>query len=520
MTPKLALVALALAAGPSAAAEPRSAIPWLSESIVLPPAAPLAERARPAVPSAAPTAPGAITMTPLAAVGSEAVGLLPPGRTGLPKDLWGPTSALKARALILDHPEGGVPEARALFRRLLLAEADPPPGAGSGSGLLVARVDRLLGMGAVEEAEALIALGGPDSPALFRRWFDAGLLLDRAEPACAALRDNPALSPTLPARVFCLARGGDWNAAEITLTLGRDLGEITPEGEAALARFLDPALFEGELDPAPPDPLTPLDFLLREAVGLPRPAGALPLAFLHADLAEYAPMRVRITSGERLVLSGALPGNVLFAAYRAGEPAASGGVWDRAAAVQALDAAFAEGTPEAVGPALEAADAALSARGLRVALAEEYAGRLAALDPAALDEAARGRAFELLLLGGRREAARRAAGAAPEGREAALLALAGTGPAPDRTGIADARLAAALAGLDAVAPSDPREERLAALLAEERVGEAVIGALDLLAAGPLIDPPALRAAVFALAGAGLREPARRIALQTLLAPEG
>ena len=101
--------------------------------------------------------------------------------------------------------------------------------------MLVARIDRLLEIGALEEAGALIELAGPDTPELFRRWFDVGLLLDEAEAPCAALRQNPSLSPTLPARVFCLARGGDWNAAEITLTLGEGVGSI-PAGGARCSR--------------------------------------------------------------------------------------------------------------------------------------------------------------------------------------------------------------------------------------------------------------------------------------------
>ena len=41
-------------------------------------------------------------------------------------------------------------------------------------------------------------------------------------------------------------------------------------------------------------------------------------------------MRTRAEAAERLVLSGAIAAPALFAAYRSGEPAASGGVWDRA----------------------------------------------------------------------------------------------------------------------------------------------------------------------------------------------
>ncbi len=498
------------AAHPGAAAEPRSAIPWLSQSIEIeatPP--PLSRKAG----QAGTSGPDTITVTPLGSVSRDAVGLLPPEATGFSRALWGPDSAATVRELIATHDDQGVPAARGLFHRLLLAEADPPR-AGDGSSVLVARIDRLLEIGSLEEAGALIERAGPDSPELFRRWFDVGLLLDEAGPPCAALRQNPSLSPTLPARVFCLARGGDWNAAEITLTLGEEVGSIPSDEQALLARFLDPEIFEEEEQPPVPEPLTALDFLMREAVALPRPAGPLPLAFLHADLGEHVPMRTRIDAAERLTISGAVGVRELLAAYRSGEPAASGGLWDRATAVQALDAALADGSPAAVGPALVAADAALTARGLRVALAQGYHLDLARLDAASLSEPARQSTVELLLLAGSLDAAGRAAGGQRDARMRALFAIAGADEAPGA--IQEEKLAAALAGLNTDTPADDREERLAAMLAGGRQGQAILSALDLVQAGPNVDPPALRAAVLTMRLAGQTASARKIALQSLL----
>jgi hypothetical protein len=515
---RLAALAASLAtAAPGAfAAEPRSAIPWLSESLA---AAPTPDPPRPAPRVPAPD--DGIVVTALGDISQDAVGLVPPERSGFPPALWGPAPADAVRAAILGHPGEGVPAARGLFHRILIAEADPPAG-GSQGALLVARIDRLMQIGALEDAGALIERAGPDTPELFRRWFDIGILLDRTKAPCSALRDNPGLSPTLPARVFCLARGGDWNAAEITLTLGGEVGGLAEEQERMLAWFLDPVLFEGEPPPPVPEPLTPLDFFMREAVGLPRPPGPLPDAFLHLDLAEYAPVRFRINAGERLVGAGAVPAERLFEAYRAGEPAASGGVWERAAAVQDVDAALADGDTVAIGPALVAADVALTARGLRTALAEEYGAALAGLDAGALTEEAQAPLIELLLLAGETDAAAAAAGPEPTARHRVLLALAGAGgaslgEAAETAGSDHER--AALDGLQAIMPSDAREERLAAMLRERRVGETLLAALDLVSAGTETDPQALRSAIYILRRAGLTADARRIALETLLLGE-
>ena len=415
--------ALALADG-ALSAQPLSAVPWLSESIRVERSPP---PRRPSI-AVLPPVPGTeqITVTPLGEVSHEAVGTMSPAETGLPRNLWGPATALDVRAAIQQHPDDGVPAARDLFRKLLLAEADPPSGSGVSASVLLARIDRLLAMGALGDAEALIERAGPDAPELFRRWFDIGILTNNAEAPCAALRQNPALSPTLPARVFCLARGGDWNAAEITLVLGEEIGAISADDQPLIARFLDPALFELDEAEVPiPEPLTPLDFLMREAVGLARPAGPLPVAFLHHDLDEHAPLRSRIEAAERLTLSGGVAPARLMKAYRAGTPAASGGVWDRAAAVQALDAALAQNNR--IGPSLVAAEAQLADRGLRVALAETYGGALASLDPASLGPAGREAAFRLLLLAGRPADARSMAPTPMTATAVTLLAVAGGG---------------------------------------------------------------------------------------------
>lgn len=511
-----AFVVLApMASGATAQTAPLSAIPWLSESIRESAGPP------PPRPPAPPPAPGTeeIVVTPLDALRRDAIGLRRSAETGLPQALWGPATAADAAARVAAAPGRGVPAAQDLLRSLVLADADPPAGPDAEDVLLIARIDRLLQDGALGDAQALIARAGPDTPELFRRWFDTGLLLDQVTEPCAALRQNPALSPTLPARVFCLARGGDWNAAEITLTLGENVGSISPEQQALLALFLDPQIFEGEPDPPIPDPLTPLEFLMREAVGLPRPSGPLPLAFLNLDLGANAPLRMRMEAAERLMASNGIAPQVLFDTYRAGKPGASGGAWDRAAAVQALDAALAapEPRPEVVGPALVAADRALSERGLRVAFAGSYADALAALDPAGLGADVRARLVRLLLLGDRPDAAAVAAGPEPDTATATRLALAGVvGSAADP--VTDLERAA-VAGIAARPPADPQEERLAAEIGEGRVGGALLDALALVEPGSTADPTALEAALFALVRAGQASAARRIAVQTLILAE-
>lgn len=139
----LAGAALLCSAAAASSAEPLSAIPWLSQSIVVT-AAPPPPR------GGGPTAPGqdpdGITVSPLGSVSRDAVGLLSPDATGFSRDLWGTAPASEVRQAVLTKGGNGVPQAIALFRRLLIAEANPPQGGDPGSSLLVARIDRLLQM--------------------------------------------------------------------------------------------------------------------------------------------------------------------------------------------------------------------------------------------------------------------------------------------------------------------------------------------------------------------------------------
>lgn len=503
-----------LAAGAaSATSAPLSDIPWLSESVNVPPS----PAARPSiVRQHAISGAEEIVTTPLGAVSKEAAGVLPSVVTGLSRDMWGESDPETLRALVGGLAGSGVPEAQALLRRVLLAQAEPPRADTGGESLLMARIDRLLVIGALNEAKALIDVVQPDTPELFRRWFDIGLLSNDVAPPCEALRRNPTLSPTLPARVFCLARGGDWNAAEITLTLGSEVGSIDDEQHALLARFLDPEVFEGEPEPGLPEPLTPIDFLMREAIGLPRPSVTLPLPFLHHDLSEHAPMRMRVDAAERLAVAGSISQDVLKAAYLTEKPAASGGLWSRAEAIQAFEDALVGGMPDEIATALKRADDAMADRGLRTQFARFVSPRLAEIDAQRLGAQERLRVFELLMLSDELSAAE---DAVPQDDEAAsfLLAVArGTETVP--AALEALPLAAAVqTGLLPREGSDIRERNFAAAMERGNQGEVLLRALELLDAGAEIDPQSLQAALHALTLAGQGEAARRIAIQTLLA---
>ncbi len=507
--------ALVLAAAPAVAEPPLSAIDWLSESVAAPPVAgglPAAPEAPAAPPPAPPVSSGAVPdlvmTTPLEGTTPDAAGLLPPSVTGLPRALWGPGGSEAIVARVRAIGTDTLPAGRALAARVLLAEAEVPAMTGAPGSLLVARIDKLLDLGLVEEAAALIERAGPGPAELFRRAFDVALLLGEETRACEELRARPDVTPTIPARIFCLARGGDWSAAALTLGTARALGQIAPAEEVLLARFLDPGLHEGAPPLPAPERPTPLVFRLMEALGDPLPSSGLPRAFAHADLRSTAGWKAQIEAAERLARVGALDPNRLLGLFTERRPAASGGIWDRVETLQRLDAAVAAGDPEAAAEALPRAWEVWASADQLPVLGQLYGPALAALP---LGGEARRLAFRLAMLSPAYEETALAWEPA-DADEAQMIAVARGLPPPAQAGPA----AIVLAGLSPDAEISPEAR---ALLAERRFGEAILSALDDLAAGAAGDGRRLAAALALFRAVGLETTARRAALEYLVLSE-
>ena len=481
-------------APPADAGAPLSDIDWLSDSIE-----PLVYEPPVATDARAPQ----VIVTPLDRPARVAIGLLGPSVTGLPRNLWQASAEADLLPLVARDRGDILPALRNLGRVLMLAEAVPPSDATGEEAMLLARIDRLLAMGAVEEAKALIEEAGPETGPLFRRWFDTALLTGDENRACGVMMDRPDIAPTHIAQIFCLARSGDWHAAVLTLNSHRVLGNITPQEEALAARFLDPDLFEGEPPLEAPDRVTPLAFLMHEAIGERLPAQGLPLAFAHADLREVVGRKAQLEAAERLARRGILSENALLDLYTARRPAASGGVWDRAAAVQALDAALAQGDRREVSRLLPEVWGLMRAARLDLPFARLYGERLAALRLAGPEGDL---AFRIGLLS---PAYLRVAQADPD-RAPFLAALARGVPQE-----AQSETALQTALQEAFSDAPPPAE-YAALLEAGKLGEALLRAIDGLGGGALADPRHAGEAIAVLRAAGLEDVARRAALQMLL----
>ncbi len=494
---------LGLAAAPTVAAEssPLSAIDWLSNSVDLEPPA----LAAPEAPEA--TKPPDIQVFSLDAPVADTAGLLDAGDLGLARDLWGRSSAADlARGLAA---LGDMPDAPPALNRfvvdLISARLDPPIDAAVDDSFFLARVDRLLAMGHLEAAAALIEQAGSTEPQRFRRAFDIALLRGNETQTCEIIEESPDLSPTYPTRIFCLARLGKWDVAALTLGNAETLDILSPREDALLLHFLDPELFEDKPVPPAPRVPSPLLFRLYEAVGERIPTDQLPVAFAVTDLDNTVGWKARLRAAERLAATGAMSFAAMLEVYREREPAASGGIWERVEALQSLDRAVRDADGEAMARHLPDALSAARAAGYDAGFAGWMVPWLDLLEKTGQ---APHLGFEIALLAGNADWAARFANASRE--DQFLLAIAqGAGSASPGS---DPLGRAVLRGLSAFRPGAAYD----ALIRDDRQGEALFRALSQLSEGAAGNPDATAHSLTLLRKLGLEALARQLAVELVL----
>lgn len=500
--------------GPALAEAPLSAIDWLSQSVTpqaggsgngsvtLP--APADE---PAV-STRSALPEDVTVSVIGGPSADAAGLLAPDVTGFPHDLWGLGKLAEVTAAIRGANAEGLPALQSLLVTVLIAQAEPPADSGNSGALLIARIDKLLELGALDQAAALLDEAGPaENAEVFRRAFDVALLTGGEDIACGVMASAPELAPTLTTRVFCLARSGDWNAAALTLRTAQALGHVSGVEDALLSRFLDPDLYEGEEVPQAPKPVTPLIWRIYEAIGEPLPTATLPLAFAHAELSERAGWKAQLEASERLARAGAITANQLLGLYTQREPAASGGVWDRVDAFQRFDAALTAGEIGAVEQRLPLAYARMADVEAEVPFAELFAVPLARL-PLSGDAARIAWEMGLLSPDYRRLAA---SPLSPGDARARFLAGLANGSV---TGLAAPDSMARAIAPAFLAPAPPAAATV--LIEQGRIGEALLMAISLIETGLQGELTKVTEGLSLLRALGLEDAARRTALELML----
>ncbi len=488
------------------ARDPLSAISWLSDSVSAPPAH-MDSFDLPEEPNVAQNAGiDSISVTPISPATGLSVGVLPVSVTGLPVDLWGSSNSDDLAQLIRTQPVKTLPALQDLLHMLLLAEVDAPFDGDPDNGLFLSRVDKLLEIGAVDQAQSLLDLAHPDTPSLFGRWFDVSLLNGTDDKACERLINTPDFAPTIASRVYCLVQNGDWNTASLTYETAKALGDVDKTIQPLIERFLDPELFSADLNLTKGIRITPLIFRMSEASGEYIPTAPLARIFANADLRSTAGWKAQLEAAERLVATGAIDENRLLGLYTERKPSASGGVWDRAAAVQNFEDAVNRYDTGAVSKTLPMVWVKMQEAGLRGTFADMFAVELAKLP---LANTAGAIAFKAGLLSENYEAVAKNH-QAQDPMERFLIALAlGT---PNDAPAPDARAKAITAGFQ----QGVTLSELDGAIHDKRLGETILRSLLDFTQGLGGDMDSTRKSLIIFRKIGLEDTARRAALQLMI----
>lgn len=503
-----ALFAMATS-GSAYASDPLSAIEWLEKrpKQVVVPLTPTQPDKIDEPPVAGSVTTPQVTVTPLGGPVRAAAGLLPSTVTGLPRRLWAQSEAETLTSLIKALNVEDHPALQSLLYTLLLAEADPPSDA-QAADFLRARVKKLLALGALDPAAALLDRADPAHKDLFDLYFDAALLNGDASQPCAALSNAPALSRDLARRIYCDVQLQNWDNAALTLSTADAIGALNKADVALLERFLDPELFEEVLIPAPPKQPSVLQFRLYEAIGEALPTRSLERIFAATDLSGDAGWKAQLDAAERLARVGAISENRLLGIYTSRIPSASGGIWDRVEAIQRLETAMASGDPVAIVTQTKRAWEQMKKAGLEVPFATLFAQDLLRV-PAQGAEA--DLITQIALLSPLYEQA-----AKRDTTDAALkMAQSVAIGEPNAAGphALSPAIAAAFGG-------EAAPQFLTDMAKNERLGEAILRAMALTAAGATGDPGAFQNGLSVLRSVGLEDTARRSAIQILLLDQG
>lgn len=446
----------------------------------------------------------AVSVEPLAQQTRRIIGIVPAKVTGLPDTLWRGSTTADIDAQLDALPYLRLPVAQALLYTLLLTEAIAPGDDPQGeSDLTLARVRTLERLGAHDAATALLEQADVTRDgAVFAAYLDVALLTGEEDRACAIMSAQPHLAPSLAHRTFCTARSGDWPTAALLFDTGVTLGSFDVAQAAALERFLHAEVFEDAAPLPRPEVMTPLLFRLYEAIGEPFPTGTLPRPYAAADLRDLAGWKQQLEAAERLAVTGALSSNRMLGLYTARQPAASGGVWDRVAAIQKFETALRSRSGSAISSALPPVWAEMEAVGLEMLFVDLFAEPLQRYK---LEGPAREISQKIGLLSDSYAVLAQAPDV-----PASIAAIAGAPVAPPAS--PDMRTRALLDGFD---ETNARPDLLE-MSRNGRTGEALLRTISLLEVGAVGDPVALTQALATLKALGLEDAARRAALQVML----
>ena len=308
------------------------------------------------------------------------VGIIPAKITGIDPKIWQEMNELTLFLELRSLPNLNFDATQNFLKRILISETIPPiPNLENklvGKLYLIAKLDKLIEIGALEEAETIINQVSTIDRKLFKRLATISFLTGRIDNLCNKLSLFPGLNDNLTVKIICLSNLNDWNAAALILSSAVSLNLLDRHRELLLINYLDPSLLP-QNNPLKDRPnFDEIDFYLGNVTKNPNLEFMDDVKYRYAIFKNGFNLENKILAAEALTRKRSINVSTLFDSYRNNNINGSGGFWSRMLAVKSLDQALNRNNQQTVGIALDRAIDEMFKRNLLFTLASEYSSKL------------------------------------------------------------------------------------------------------------------------------------------------
>mgnify|MGYP001245473605 FL=1 len=323
---------------------------------------------------------GNIEETFLGNINFNGIGLISIERTKFPGDLWSNSSEVVLSEKLKNMPRLSLASTNRILKRLLLVDASPPLNSigikNMGYSFLLSRIDQLINLGALDEAEELLNYIKEPSIEFMKRKIEVASLNGRLSKTCDLANKYPNFKGMLQFKIICLVRNNDWQAAALAFTVGSSLKQFSQKEEQLLLNFLDPDIESNYNNRVAISDLSPTNFYLMHGNKELIPPEDIPNKYAYAFSRSGMSPKVRIKSAEQLASNYVVNPNTLFNLYRSSQYEAIEKTYNAKKTVIELDQSFKNDSEQKKLVALRKATRVFQKKSLLAQLSSEYKNEL------------------------------------------------------------------------------------------------------------------------------------------------
>ncbi len=316
----------------------------------------------------------------LGAINVNGIGLISIERTKLPSDLWSNSSEKVLSEKLNSMPNLSLTTTNKILKRLLLVDAKPPLNSigvkNMGYLFLLARIDQLINLGAIDEVEEILNYIKEPSVELMKRKIQVAYLNGRLSKTCDLANNYPNFEGMLQFKIICLVRKNDWQAAALAFTVGSSLNKFDEKEKQLLLNYLDPDIETNSHYNIEINDLSPTHFYLMHGKKELKPSDILPNKYAYAFSLFGMPPKLRIKYMEQLASNYVVNANTLFSLYRSSLNEDKENANDSIIIVMQLEQALKSDSEQRKLLALKQATRVFQKKKLLVHLSNEYSDEL------------------------------------------------------------------------------------------------------------------------------------------------